>query len=96
MTKAGVSELQANLPHLDAAHCHVPDTTALRSAKPSTHASRIALLYGLLRELSFSRLLTEEAARLLLEMGAETRIFNPTSLPLRDDASESHPKVHAL
>ena len=96
MNKAGLSELQVNLLHLDAAHCHVPDTTALRSAKSSTHASRIALLYASLRERLFSRLLTEEAARLLLEMRAETRFFNPTNLLLPDDASEYHPKVYSL
>ena len=45
---------------------------------------RILLLYGSLRERSFSRLAVEEAARLLGFFGAETRIFDPSDLPLPD------------
>ena len=84
------------LPQLDAAHFRRPDVSALRPETPSTHAPRIALLYGSLRERSFSRLLTEEAARLLQAFGAETRIFNPSGLPLPDDAPDTHPKVQEL
>lgn len=54
------------------------------------------MLYGSLRERSFSRLLTFEAARLLRAMGGETCIFDPAGLPLPDDAPESHPKVQEL
>ncbi len=61
-----------------------------------THAPRILLLYGSLRERSYSRLVTEEAARLLDAMGAETRIFDPSGLPLPDAAPEDHPKVQEL
>ncbi|HAN4744981.1 TPA: arsenical resistance protein ArsH [Escherichia coli] len=57
---------------------------------------RILMLYGSVRERSYSRLATEEAARLLTAMGAEVRIFNPSGLPLPDDAPESHPKVMEL
>ncbi|EPB9487650.1 arsenical resistance protein ArsH, partial [Citrobacter farmeri] len=53
-------------------------------------------LYGSVRERSYSRLATEEAGRLLTAMGAEVRIFNPSGLPLPDDAPESHPKVMEL
>jgi arsenical resistance protein ArsH len=60
------------------------------------HAPRILLLYGSLRLRSFSRFLTLEAARLLEALGAETRIFNPSGLPLPDDAPADHPKVHEL
>ncbi|OJJ10917.1 arsenical resistance protein ArsH [Alphaproteobacteria bacterium AO1-B] len=60
------------------------------------HPPRILLLYGSLRERSYSRLLVEEAARLLTAFGAETRIFNPSGLPLPDDADASHPKVAEL
>ena len=60
------------------------------------HKPRILLLYGSTRERSFSRLLTEEAARLLGHLGAETRIFNPSGLPLPDDAPTDHPKVQEL
>ncbi|HEY8386878.1 MAG TPA: NAD(P)H-dependent oxidoreductase, partial [Porticoccaceae bacterium] len=50
------------------------------------HKPRILLLYGSNRERSYSRLLTEEAARLLEAFGAESRIFNPSGLPMPDDA----------
>jgi arsenic resistance protein ArsH len=62
----------------------------------STHKPRILLLYGSTRERSFSRLMVEEAARLLEHFGADTRIFNPSGLPLPDDASTEHPKVQEL
>lgn len=79
------------LPNLD---------TTLISAKTvqpaSPHKPRILLLYGSTRERSFSRLLVEEAARLLEHFGAQTRIFNPSGLPLPDDASNDHPKVQEL
>jgi arsenic resistance protein ArsH len=60
-------------------------------------APRILLLYGSLRERSFSRLAVEEAARLLQFFGAETRIFDPSDLPLPDQvAGDDHPAVHEL
>jgi arsenic resistance protein ArsH len=60
------------------------------------HAPRILMLYGSVRERSYSRLATEEAARLLTAMGAEVKIFNPSGLPLPDDAPDTHPKVLEL
>jgi len=57
---------------------------------------RFLLLYGSLRERSYSRLLAEEAARLLRALGGETQMFNPSGLPLVDDAAEDHPKVKEL
>lgn len=77
-----------DLPQLDNECFQIPDTTKLFPAQRSTHAPRILLLYGSLRERSFSRLMAEEAARLLQAMGAETRMFNPSGLPLPDDAPE--------
>ncbi|HFD6781387.1 TPA: arsenical resistance protein ArsH [Pseudomonas aeruginosa] len=62
----------------------------------SGHRPRILLLYGSTRERSFSRLLVLEAARLLERFGAETRIFDPSGLPLPDDAPLEHPKVREL
>lgn len=62
----------------------------------STHKPKILLLYGSLREVSYSRLVVEESQRLLTMMGAETRIFNPSGLPLPDDADAEHPKVKEL
>lgn len=49
-----------------------------------------------MRKRSFSRLLNEEAARILVRLGAETRVFNPSGLPLPDDAEADHPKVREL
>ncbi len=85
-----------DLPQVDTSLFRTPDPALLRPATPSTHAPRFLLLYGSLRARSFSRLLTEEAARLLTAMGAEVKIFNPSGLPLPDDAPESHPKVAEL
>ena len=73
----------------------IPDPAALQMPA-ATHRPRILLLYGSLRERSFSRFLTQEAARLLETFGAETRIFNPSGLPLPDDAPADHPKVQEL
>lgn len=67
--------------------------TALQA---SERKPRILLLYGSTRERSFSRLLTEEAARLLQHFGAQTRIFDPSGLPLPDDVPVEHPKVQEL
>ncbi|MBY4706401.1 MULTISPECIES: arsenical resistance protein ArsH [Ralstonia] len=96
MPRVSVSEPLDDLPQLDAALFCVPDAAKLRPASPSTHPPRVLLLYGSLRERSFSRLLVEEASRLLMAMGAEVRVFNPSGLPLPDDAPESHPKVVEL
>lgn len=86
----------AELPALDRQAFDVPDLQRLLPATHATHAPRILLLYGSVRERSYSRLLTEEAARLLQAMGAETRIFDPRGLPLPDDAPDSHPRVQEL
>ncbi|HGO6125668.1 TPA: arsenical resistance protein ArsH [Burkholderia cepacia] len=96
MRRASVSDRLNDLLQLDAALFRVPDASLLQPARPSTHPPRIVLLYGSLRARSFSRLLVEEAARLLTAMGADVRIFNPAGLPLPDDAPEHHPKVAEL
>ena len=85
-----------DLPNIEPALFAVPTQAALRKATISTHPPRILLLYGSLRERSFSRLMCEEAARLLTAMGAQARTFDPHGLPLADDTPESHPRVQAL
>ncbi len=85
-----------DLPNVSESLFAVPSQAKLHTASPSSHPPRILLLYGSLRERSFSRLLSEEAARLLNAMGCETRTFNPTDLPLADSAPDSHPKVQEL
>lgn len=72
-----------------------PDIEKL-SATRVMHAPKFLLLYGSLRERSYSHLLTLEAARLLTEMGGEVKIFNPTGLPLVDSVPDSHPQVQEL
>ncbi|MBU2981603.1 arsenical resistance protein ArsH [Lentibacter algarum] len=69
---------------------------ALFPTERSTHRPRILLLYGSLRERSFSRLVAEEAARILEKLGCEARLFNPSGLPLVDDCEDGHPKVQEL
>lgn len=82
------------LPALD--RSFVIDRPAL-GLGPDQPPPRILLLYGSLRERSFSRLCIEEAARLLQLFGAETRIFDPSDLPLPDQAAgDDHPAVHEL
>ncbi|AVC50268.1 arsenical resistance protein ArsH [Rhizobium leguminosarum] len=76
-------------------HLRQPDMDALRPAF-STHKPRILILYGSLRAVSYSRLLAQEAARLLEYFGCEVRIFNPEDLPLPDAEPASHPKVQEL
>jgi arsenic resistance protein ArsH len=68
----------------------------LLEAPRAGHPPRILLLYGSLRKRSYSRLAAEEAARILRRLGAETRRFNPSGLPLPDDAEADHPKVREL
>jgi len=96
MRKAAVSDLFVDLPNIAAPLFQAPIPPELFAPKRATHAPRFLLLYGSLRERSYSRLAAEEAARLLQALGGETRLFNPSGLPLVDDASDSHPKVREL
>nr|WP_272904230.1 arsenical resistance protein ArsH [Xanthobacter agilis] len=81
---------------MDATLLDIPSLDRLLPASPSRHPPRILLLYGSLRERSYSRLLTLEAERLLKRLGAETRIFHADGLPLPDGAPVEHPKVQEL
>lgn len=73
-----------------------PSAAHLAPASTPSRPPRFLLLYGSLRERSFSRFLIEEADRLLRNMGAETRIYDPRGLPQVDDAGPDHPKVKEL
>jgi arsenic resistance protein ArsH len=83
-------------PNMDEVCFRPMDEAALFPAVRSSHPPRIALLHGSVRARSFSRLASEEAARILQRFGAETRTFNPSGLPLPDDAEATHPKVQEL
>lgn len=84
-----MTEFPALLPQF----LETPSLEALSPPQVSSHPPRVLLLYGSLRERSYSRLLTEEAARILERLGAEPRIFDPRGLPLPDAVSADHPKV---
>lgn len=84
------------LPNLEEALLDAPNHEKLSLSTGATHPPRILLLYGSLRTRSYSRLLTEEAARILTRLGAETRIFDPSGLPLPDSVPADHPKVAEL
>lgn len=83
-------------PQLNDDHFIAPDPSRLVSPDRTDRAPRILLLHGSLRARSFSRLMNEEAARVLARLGAEPRSFDPSGLPLPDDADASHPKVQEL
>ncbi|MEM0912569.1 MAG: NAD(P)H-dependent oxidoreductase, partial [Pseudomonadota bacterium] len=86
---------ETSMPNVDEAQFSVPETGSF-SRHLSNHKPRILLLYGSLRKRSFSRLVIEESARILEALGAETRVFNPTGLPLPDAEDNTHPKVVEL
>ncbi|WP_171040228.1 arsenical resistance protein ArsH [Pseudoalteromonas sp. S2755] len=83
------------LPNIDKSQFDIPALDKCLSTQKK-HAPRILLLYGSLRERSFSRLVIEESARLLTHMGAEVKIFDPEGLPQTDTGDENHPKVQEL
>jgi arsenic resistance protein ArsH len=93
---ANVSEHGLPSPNIDPGAWQIPSVDAMASGAPSTHAPKILLLYGSLRERSYSRLLTFEAARLLRSMGAETQVYDPCGLPQPDTVPETHAKVQEL
>jgi arsenic resistance protein ArsH len=88
--------MHSDLPNINPAAFRLPNAAVLQQGPAIEHGPRILLLYGSLRERSFSRFAVEETARLLDAFGAETRIFDPSGLPLPDDAPATHPKVEAL
>lgn len=84
----------AHLPALNPEYVHRRPALGLGKMEPPP---RVLLLYGSLRERSYSRLVVEEAARLLQYFGCETRIFDPSDLPLPDQVKDDdHPAVHEL
>ncbi len=82
--------------NIDETSFHSIDRARLALPDEPAHPPRILMLYGSLREHSFSRLMTQEAARVLTAYGAEVRIFDPTGLPLPDAAPDTDAKVQEL
>lgn len=89
MTKAD------DLPNVDPAQLRDIDIASLAPPTDPGHPARILLLYGSLRDVSYSRLAAEEGARLLRHFGCEARIFDPTGLP-QPDHDDKHEKVAEL
>ncbi|MFZ7094709.1 arsenical resistance protein ArsH [Luteimonas dalianensis] len=83
------------LPNLETSLLPAPRHDAL-GADANAHAPRILLLYGSLRPQSYSRKLALEAERILQQLGAETRVFDPHELPVLDSVGKDHPKVQQL
>ncbi len=86
----------SDLPNVVPAHLQRPDPQRLRPLEPATHPPRLLLLYGSLRDRSYSRFLALEAQRLLEAFGAEARLYHADGLPLPDGAPSDHPKVAEL
>lgn len=85
-----------SLPNVQDDLLNAIDVEALTGPNASTHKPRVLMLYGSLRERSYSRFMTYEAARLLHRFGAEVRVFDPQGLPLLDSVPLDHPKVQEL
>ena len=81
----------SELPALDEGLLSKIDSDALRAPGDDGHPPRILLLYGSLRGASYSRKAVEESARVLKHLGCETRIYDPTGLPLVDDEERRTP-----
>ncbi len=85
-----------DLPNIQSDSLYDIDTHALVTSDAPSHPVRVLMLYGSLREHSYSRFLSEEAARILTHFGAEVRFFNPTGLPLVSEPDAEHEKVAEL
>lgn len=80
-----------------------PDETPPPLARPAfppvairLDPPKILMLYGSLRARSFSRLLSEEAGRILEGLGCDVRVFNPKDLPIKAPGLDDHPAVQEL
>ena len=85
-----------NLPNIRPELLDIPTEAKLAAVGDMTHPPRILLLYGSLRERSFSRFLIFEAARILEQFGADVKVFDPMELPMVGSVPETHPKVVEL
>lgn len=86
----------SDTPQLQTEFLHPPDIGSLFQANETQQKPRILLLHGSLRDVSYSRKVNEEAARILQKLGCDTKVFDPRGLPLPDTAGRDHPKVKEL
>jgi arsenical resistance protein ArsH len=85
-----------DLPNINPEQLLTPTLEQLAPVGALDHPPRILMLYGSLRERSFSRFLIFEAARILRHFGADVKIFDPMELPMVGSVPEDHPKVVEL
>lgn len=86
----------SELPNIDPNNIQPIDIESLVGTNDPRHPPKILVLYGSLRSRSFSKLAAVEASRLLRWYGCEVKMFDPSGLPLPDDADSEHPKVQEL
>lgn len=86
----------SELPNIDPNNIQPIDIESLVGTNDPRHPPKILVLYGSLRSRSFSKLAAVEASRLLRWYGCEVKMFDPSGLPLPDDADTEHPKVQEL
>jgi arsenical resistance protein ArsH len=72
------------------------DAREYKQPNDDGHAPKILILYGSLRQRSFSRLLASECSYILEYLGAASKIFDPSGLPLPDSVDDTHEKVQEL
>jgi hypothetical protein len=82
-------------PNIDPAHLSPVDPALFAAPDDPDHPPRILILHGAVRARPYSRVVGDEAARLLNWFGAEVRRFGPSGLPLPDDADAAQPSVNA-
>jgi arsenic resistance protein ArsH len=85
-----------DLPNIEPGSLLRPDLDLLRLPGEPGHPPRVLMLYGSLRERSYSRFMAMEAKQVLEALGAEVRMFDPAGLPLVSESEEAHPKVCEL
>jgi arsenic resistance protein ArsH len=91
-----VSHSSDGLPNISQEFFHKPQGLDFNAVARMSHRPRFLLLYGSVRDRSYSRMVTMEAARLLETMGGDVKIYDPRGLPQPDSETDSHPKVQEL
>ncbi|GAA6211435.1 arsenical resistance protein ArsH [Hyphomicrobiales bacterium 4NK60-0047b] len=91
------------LPNLKEDYFNLPNHEKLGVPEDALKVKpRFLIIYGSLREVSYSRLVAEEAARILIKLGAEVKFFDPRDLPMPQEGykiggeADPHPKIKEL